>query len=132
MIPAAELKVLPAPSKPIVAIRVRSVPSGAHVLSATDGSSFGNTPLEFTWPSGRGSLSLKLELAGWTSIDAELPLGDDVDRTYVLDKDEGPSNEGTARAAGPSPSLPSPSPSPSPARAGRSVTAASLVGSRGF
>ena len=80
------VKVLPPAPKSDVALQIRSVPAGARVVSAADGSVLGKTPIELKRIRGAGSLAIRLDLKGWKPINVDVPLADDFDRSYPLEK----------------------------------------------
>ena len=72
---AAPASVAPAPVAPApVTITVRTVPEGAKVIRADTGEALGITPLVRELPRSQDSLGLRMELAGYVSLQREVRL----------------------------------------------------------
>jgi serine/threonine-protein kinase len=57
----------------LVQVRISSSPTGATVVDGKDGSVLGQTPLERTYPQGKGSLAMVLRLPGY--LDKTVAIG---------------------------------------------------------
>jgi len=90
----------PAPEPVMVRLQLRSSPAGATVSDEKDGSVLGVTPLEKSYPQGKGTLGLVMRLQGYKDKSVAVGLDGDSDTAVDLEKVESRATHGARKHEG--------------------------------
>jgi serine/threonine-protein kinase len=72
----------------VVHVRISSSPAGATVVDGKDGSVLGQTPLERTYPQGKGAVAVVVRLAGYRDKNVAIGLDGDSSTSVALEANE--------------------------------------------
>jgi serine/threonine-protein kinase len=91
------------PAATQILVRLASEPAGALITDSKRGVVIGATPFEQRLERGPGSLGLRLAKDGYTTVDLDVPMGANFDKTVRLEpsKADAKKTRSTARAASP-------------------------------
>jgi hypothetical protein len=72
----------------LVHLRISSSPTGATVVDGKEGSVLGQTPLEKTYPQGKGAVAVVVRLAGYQDKDVAIGLDGDSSTSVALEAND--------------------------------------------
>ena len=83
----------------MVLVRIQSSPAGASVLDEKDGSALGMTPLQRSYPLGKGSMGMTLRLAGYKDKSISVALDGNSSTAVELERVESVPDQAASKPA---------------------------------